>query len=94
MHEYSAASEKRSKKFVGNGQVIELFSFGILIKPSPKTLPIHFRKVGLFPFTSTGEHPEHPNPVRGRIAFRRFSSCINYEAHAGTTGKPYRYARR
>ena len=47
--------------------MIDPFPSGIWIKPCFKALPIHLRKVGLFPFTSTGEHP---SPVKGWIAFR------------------------
>jgi hypothetical protein len=57
----------RSRKLLGNFQVIDPFSPGIRIKLSRNALPIHLRKVDLLPLTTTGEHP---SPVKGRIAFR------------------------
>jgi hypothetical protein len=62
-----ASKVDRSRKLLGNFQVIEPFSLGIWIKPSLKALPMHLRRAGLFPLTSTGEHP---SPTKGRIAFR------------------------
>jgi hypothetical protein len=57
----------RSRNFFGKFQLIDPFSSDIWIKPSLKALPIHLRKLGLFPLTTTGEHP---SPNKGRIAFR------------------------
>jgi len=60
---------------------------GTSIRFCRRATRIHFRNNFFVPLTITGEHP---TPISGFIAPRRWSSSLNQPAHSGTTGKPNR----